>query len=112
MSKKNSYDLGTTTVKVGLFNLSGSLVKLSKREQQIIVPRADRVEQSLFSTLDLVKSCINEITVGIKEIKAISLSVQRGSIVPLSSNGTPLTNLISWMDIRGKPYYIEEIKKR
>lgn len=104
-------DLGTTTVKVGLFEISGKLKKIAKREQVLIFPKPGWVEQSLSSTLELVIECIHELMVEKNEIRAISISAQRGSIVPLASDGTPLSNLIVWMDERGVPF-LEIIKQR
>ncbi len=96
-------DLGTTSVKTALYDSSGKMIKLSQREQKLSFPNPGWVEQSLFDTYKLLIECVREITPGIK-VDAIVLSVQRGSTVPISSDGNPLTNLMVWMDERGKPY--------
>lgn len=102
-------DLGTTTVKVGLFEINGKLLKIAKREQKLLFPKQGWVEQSLSETYKLVVDCVAEVNTYQREIKAISFSVQRGSIVPLDFEGKSLSNLIVWMDERGLPY-VEKIK--
>lgn len=98
-----SLDLGTTAVKVGLFTVSGDLIHLSVREQQLIFPSQNRVEQSLMDTWDLVCSAVREVLIEIdpNTVLAVVITNHRGSVVPLGSDGEPLTNLIVWMDSRG-----------
>lgn len=110
MTTHNRYlfalDLGTTTIKVGLFDVSGKQVNLAIRENRLTFPIHGWVEQSIAMTWKLITECVREIMVGIspKSVEAISLSVQRGSVVPLTNHGKPLTDLIVWMDERGLPY--------
>jgi xylulokinase len=104
-----SLDLGTTAVKVGLFETTGKFLRLARREQKLLFPNPGWVEQSLADTFTLLTECVREVLKGERRIQAIVLSVQRGSIVPLAADGTPLSNLIIWMDERGLPY-VEKIK--
>jgi len=96
-------DLGTSTIKVGLFTPQGILLRVETREQKLIFLEGGKVEQSPQETWNLIADGVRCIMVGQEpeSVKAISLSVQRGSVVPLSPNGNPLTNLIVWMDKRG-----------
>ncbi len=98
-----SLDLGTTAIKVGLFSASGNLVRLAAREQQLLFPHPNRVEQSLPATWNLVCDAAREILSEIdpRQVGSIAITSQRGSVVPLGRDGEPLTNLIVWMDHRG-----------
>lgn len=106
-------DLGTTAVKVGLFSIGGKLLQIARREQKLIFPKPGWVEQSLPDTYNLAASGVREVLHknGNNDVRAIVLSVQRGSMVPLTMDGTPLTNLIIWMDERGLPY-LETLKNK
>jgi xylulokinase len=98
-----SFDLGTTAVKVGLFSLLGRLLRLATREQPLFFPGPNRAEQSLTETWRLACEATTEVLdqADAGDVKAIVLSSQRGSVVPLDGAGNPLTNLIVWMDHRG-----------
>lgn len=98
-----SLDLGTTAIKVGLFSVTGDLLKLALREQQLSFPNSDRIEQSLETTWDLVGDAAHEVLADVDtaEVLAVVLTNQRGSVVPLDEQGEPLSDLIVWMDSRG-----------
>ena len=105
-------DLGTTAIKAGLFSLEGDLLKVETRPQQLIFKRDGFVEQSPYETWELAVNAVHALITGHKpqDIICISLSLQRGTVVPIRKNGDPATNLIVWMDKRGMPY-VEEIVK-
>jgi xylulokinase len=96
-------DIGTTSLKVGLFSISGELRAIETREQEIIIPAPSRAEQDPYATWDLIGNAVRCFMrhVDKSSVAAIALSVQRGTIVPLGRDGDPLTNLILWMDNRG-----------
>ena len=98
-----SLDLGTTAIKVGLFATSGELRRLASREQQLLFPQSDWVEQSLADTWQLVCDAAREVLADFdsRQVQSVVVTVQRGSVVPLDANCEPLTNMIVWMDQRG-----------
>jgi xylulokinase len=102
-----SLDIGTSTLKVGVFDLDGNLVHVESREQELILLSDNRVEQSLAETWEKITDAV-KVTLAVNEvyrnIAAISVSVQRGSVIPLDQHGNPLSNQIVWMDKRGLPY--------
>ncbi|MGD8850513.1 MAG: FGGY family carbohydrate kinase, partial [Anaerolineales bacterium] len=73
------------------------------REQQLIFPTPNRVEQSLETTWGLVCDAVHEVLADAESSNVISVVItnQRGSVVPLDERGEPLSNLIVWMDSRG-----------
>jgi sugar (pentulose or hexulose) kinase len=98
-----SFDLGTTALKVGLFSHSGGLLRLATREQLLHFPGPNRVEQSLTETWRLACEATTEVLaqVEVTGVKAVVLTSQRGSVVPMDDAGSPLSNLLVWMDHRG-----------
>jgi xylulokinase len=98
-----SIDLGTTAIKAGLFSASGEMLRLARREQQLLFRDSGHVEQDLRETWRLAceagREALSEAVAG--GVEAIVLSSQRGSVVPLDGNGQPLADLIVWMDPRG-----------
>ncbi len=98
-----SLDLGTTAIKVGLFSVSGALLRFALREQSISFPQPNRVEQSLLRTWELAAAATREVLADRDpgKVAAIVLTNQRGSVVPIGRDGEPLTDLIVWMDQRG-----------
>jgi xylulokinase len=98
-----SLDLGTSAVKVGLFSSDGGLIRLALREQPLAFRQPGTVEQSLSKTWELVREGTDEVmTEGDpREVLAVVLTNQRGSVVPLDRTGTALIDMMVWMDHRG-----------
>ena len=98
-------DLGTTRIKVGIFDLAGSLLALTSREQSLLFPAAGRVEQDPHQTWTLqceaLREALTRAEVAPEGVEAVALSVQRGTVIALDESGDPLTNHIVWMDQRG-----------
>jgi sugar (pentulose or hexulose) kinase len=98
-----SLDLGTSAIKVGLFSVSGHLVRLALREQQLHFSPPNRVEQSLADTWNLVAEASREVMAEAdpQNVAAVVLTNQRGSVVPVAADGKALMDLMVWMDHRG-----------
>lgn len=98
-----SLDLGTSAIKVGVFSTAGGLVRVASREQHLRFPQPNRVEQSLTESWQLVAEASREVVADIPagRVAAVSLTNQRGSVVPMDATGQPLMDLIVWMDHRG-----------
>lgn len=99
-------DVGTTGTKSILINDKGSIIKsaykaygLIKSANNVVEQKADDWWHALVST---VRECTGELKDKDKEsIKALSISSQGGSMVPVNRDGNPLYNVIVWMDNRG-----------
>ncbi|PWB51570.1 MAG: hypothetical protein C3F13_14130 [Anaerolineales bacterium] len=98
-----SLDIGTTALKVGLFSSEGGLLHIESSEQELLFLSEDRVEQSPHKTWSLLTRAVQKSVAGYEPrlIKAISLSIQRGTVVPLDHDGNPLSDQVVWMDKRG-----------
>lgn len=97
-----SLDLGTSAIKAGLFSTSGELVSQASREQPLLFPETDHVEQSPTTTWRLMVEATREVlaTVSAGDVVAIVTTTHRGSVVPIRGNGEAMTDLIVWMDRR------------
>ncbi len=100
-----SLDIGTTALKVGLFSIDGELLHIETREQELLFLPENRVEQNPQKTWNLLIQAIQKSICEYSphSIKAICLSIQRGTVVPLDKEGNPLTDQVVWMDKRGIP---------
>jgi xylulokinase len=98
-----SLDLGTSTIKAGLFSLTGAQVALATREQAISFSGPDRAQQSPAITWRLVGEASREVLDGTPPSRVIAVvsTHHRGSVVAIDADGQPLTDLIVWMDRRG-----------
>ncbi len=97
-------DLGTTGCKSMLFDFSGVILSQSYIEYGIIQTRENYIEQDANLWWKLVKqsvsACVNEAGVPAEKIKALSISSQGISFVPVDASGNTLYNAISWLDSR------------
>lgn len=98
-------DLGTTGCKVGIFDLENlKLIKEVYREYPLIILSSKEIEQDANLWWSLVKDSVKEATksakIDRKEIKAISISSQGISFVPVDRNLNPIHSAISWLDTR------------
>ena len=84
-------DLGTTAVKVGLFDTSGRVVAVDTVEHTLITPATGVVEQNPSVYWDAFRSCLLRVldAAGINRqaILAMSLSVQGETLAPLDDAG-------------------------
>jgi len=99
-------DLGTTALKIALFNRNGKILAVSTQEYSLLTPKTDHVEvppetywQSFKNGLDVLR--IDE-KFEPSEIKALGFSAQGETLFFLDSNGHPLRNAIVWMDNRAQ----------
>ncbi|MBQ6650910.1 MAG: hypothetical protein IJM67_06620 [Atopobiaceae bacterium] len=99
-------DLGTTAVKVGLFDTTGRVIAVDTVEHTLITPATGVVEQSPSVYWDAFRSCLLRVldAAGINRqaILAMSLSVQGETLALLDDAGDPMGNFIVWMDTRAQ----------
>jgi sugar (pentulose or hexulose) kinase len=98
-------DIGTTGTKAVLMDENGNIISEAYKRYDLYSDKSGYVEQNTEDWWDAVlytiKSCIKDI--GNKsDIKAIALSTQGGSMVPVDINGNPLSRAVIWMDRRGQ----------
>lgn len=96
-------DLGTSTLKVAIFNLYGKEISYKSMEYPLSYTGKGFIENNLKkywrAIVKLIKIALLEIN-DPQKIIALSLSSQAETIVPIDKNGEPLRNAIVWQDCR------------
>lgn len=97
-------DLGTTAIKVGLFNDEGFKIATHTQEYTLITPAPLVVEQAPEAYWEAfsisVKKVIEKSKIDPVDILSLSISAQGETMVFLDKNMQPLGNCIVWMDTR------------
>lgn len=98
-------DLGTTSIRVGLFDETGHRVALVARPLTSSFPGPGLVEQDPTEiqalAVRLLSQASREASVELHEIAALGIANQRASVVAWhAGNGLPLTPVIGWQDTR------------
>jgi xylulokinase len=97
-------DVGTTGVKVIIFDLDGNKVSSAYREYPCTFPKSGWVEQDGEMTWEMTceasKEAIEKAGIEPEKIVSIGLSTQRCTFTPVDENGMALRSAISWQDSR------------
>ncbi len=98
-------DLGTTGPKVALVRSGGEIIRSAKRRIDTIWRPSGGAEQDAEQiwkvVLEISAHVIRESQVSADTVAGIALTSQFSSIVAVDRQGSPLMNLILWMDNRG-----------
>jgi D-xylulose kinase len=101
-----SVDLGTSAIKVALFDANGKLIASSNQEYNLLTPSALVVEMEVerywSAFKDGVQDVLNKSGVKKEVIKAFGISAQGETLILIDKNGKPLGNAIVWMDSRAQ----------
>ncbi|MCC2254483.1 FGGY-family carbohydrate kinase [Ruminococcus sp. CLA-AA-H200] len=97
-------DLGTTALKIALFDNTGKLLAVSTQEYSLITPAVNFVEEDVEVYWTAFKDGLNDLKsqYPIKEEDQISMAIsaQGETLICIDSEGNPLRNAIVWMDNR------------
>lgn len=97
-------DIGTTAMKVALFNQKGSLLAVSTQEYDLITPMANYVEETpevyWKAFCDSLNDLKNQHPIGKTDQIALAMSAQGETLLFLDKEGKSLRNAIVWMDNR------------
>lgn len=95
-------DVGTTGTKAVVFDLDGNIKGYGFREYDVICEKPGYAEQDPQRVWELTKFVIRQAVSesGIKDIRALSLSVQGDAVIPVDRYITPLHNALLGMDYR------------
>lgn len=111
MSYLLTIDVGTTSIKVGIFGAEGQLRGMSTQEYILSTPSSDRVELPVNIYWSACKRGIGEALEksGIKAeaIAALFISSQGETLIPVDKGGEPLRDAIVWLDTRAKAESLE-----
>ncbi|WHH57322.1 FGGY-family carbohydrate kinase [Petroclostridium sp. X23] len=97
-------DIGTSSTKVALLSVEGSLIAIERQEHSILSPREGWAELSIDGLwnefLILLKKISKNHKVDLKSIKAIGISCLCPGLMPFDKHGKALLNPIIFMDKR------------
>ena len=95
-------DLGTSAVKVGLFDAEGNLLRRARRAYPLYTPHPGWTEQEpeewWAATCDALREALAGVDAG--RVAGVGLSGQAPSQVLVAADGTPLGRAIVWSDRR------------
>ncbi len=101
-----SVDLGTTAIKVILFETNGTVLAKSTQEYTLLTPSALAVELPVEVYWDAFKRGLAEVmaasNVDPARIQVIGISAQGETLITVDKNGSPLMNAIVWLDNRAQ----------
>ena len=98
-------DLGTTNVKAILMDERGEIVASASRENHLIFPGFNMVEQDAGEWWDNAAAILRDLSAAagpevIARVRGISISSQTVTLLPIDADGRPLRNGLIWMDKR------------
>lgn len=108
-------DAGTTVIKAVLFDEEGRFVQEASRENEIIFLENGGAEIDLEAYWQSVAACILEVmgSSGLRgeDVKALSVSANGVTVMPVDKSGKPLRKAFSYLDKRGAKEACEIIEK-
>ncbi len=96
-------DMGTSALKVAVFDTAGKLQASATREYSLLTPANNIVETPPHIYMDAIKACFRAVAekgVDTMAIAAIGFSAQSETLFFVDAEGRALRNAISWMDNR------------
>lgn len=97
-------DVGTTSLKVGLFKPDGSCLGIEREEYPLETPSAEKaqVDAHLYweTCVRTVRKLVKSTQVDIHHIAALAVSSQGETIIALDDSGEPLYPALVWLDNR------------
>ncbi|MEX2728199.1 MAG: xylulokinase [Candidatus Sigynarchaeum springense] len=104
MTHVMALDLGTTGTRAVLFNDKGKMEGSAYKEWASFYPSPAEVEQDATAwwstTREMISEVLRKTKADPKDIKAVAVTNQRETIVPVDVDGNPLANAIVWQDRR------------
>jgi sugar (pentulose or hexulose) kinase len=101
-----SVDLGTTAIKVALFDGEGGVLATSTQEYTLLIPSTLAVELPVETYWQAFKNGVQDLmdATGVKPagIRALGISAQGETLVFAGKDGKPLRNAIVWLDNRAQ----------
>ncbi len=96
-------DIGTTSTKAVLFDLSGAELAAAERSYPLQTPRAGWVEQEPEDLWAALLAVLQEVMAkagpAVRPL-ALALAAQSGSLIPARTDGSPVYPVITWLDGR------------
>ena len=101
-----SLDLGTTAIKVAVFDLNGKMLASSTQEYQLLTPDTLWVELPVETYWQAFKRGLGDVLqksgVPGESLACMGISAQGETLILIDKTGRPLCNAIVWMDNRAQ----------
>lgn len=106
-------DVGTTAAKVSVVDLEGHVISFASAGLTTIMLPDGGAEQDPHKLWTTVKQVMQQAIAGCssENIVGMTCASQYVSIVPVDASGTPIHNMILWMDRRGARYNLAVYEK-
>jgi xylulokinase len=99
-------DLGTTAIKVILFQVDGQVLASSTQEYQLLTPTELAVELKVETYWQAFKQGVAEILakskINLDQIYSLGISAQGETLILVDQEGIPMTNALVWLDSRAQ----------
>lgn len=99
-------DLGTSSVKVGAYTAKGEQIALASRGYAMLVEEPGMFELEpeavCAAAIAALTECAQAVNLRGRAVKAISFSTQLHSLLAVDEELRPLTNVMTWADVRGE----------
>lgn len=98
------YDLGTSALKVALFQLDGTVVADSRADYPLSIPQEGWAEQDPTLWWQAIRDATRELlfTIDPSMVKAVGVSAQMEGTLPVDHSGNPLHPALIWLDTRSE----------
>lgn len=97
-------DIGTTSIRAGLYNEVGQKIHVAKVSYQLLYPSSMAVEMDMSIFDEALTSVVSETITYAKNkgvfIQGIAVTSQRSSVIPVDSEGKAMMNALMWQDRR------------
>jgi sugar (pentulose or hexulose) kinase len=104
-------DIGTTSVKAGVFDLSGACLSVESQDYRLATPGPDLVELDpnhyWKAACEVVRQAVARSGVSAESILAIGVSSQGETTICVDEDGSPLYPALVWLDNRARAEAIE-----
>jgi glycerol kinase len=96
-------DIGTSRIKAGIYDESGTLLELVEVRSPL-VRKGEVAEHEPLELIRIIREIFSRLSS--RGVRCAGITTYRGSLILWdSSNGKPLTNIITWMDLRSSLNY-------
>jgi len=106
MTQLLSVDVGTTSVKAGVYSAEGRRLCVSRQDYRLSTPAVDQVEMDPEGYWSAVIAAVQEVTsadvVVPQEIAGVGVSSQGETLISVDQSGTPLYPAMVWLDKRAR----------
>jgi xylulokinase len=99
-------DIGTTSVKAGLFDERGRCLGKAEHDYLLHMPAVDRVELDAetywTATVSVVRRALAQSPTGARDVQALTISSQGETTIAVDAAGRPLHPALVWLDKRAR----------